>query len=91
MIFCLLAHHSHIFKNIGSDVKRAAEECSEAAELGADEVDVVFPFSALKDGDEAVGAELVGTILSFPLNFVSKVNYLFCALRQRHSLPGSAF
>ena len=35
------------------------QECKDAIELGADEVDVVFPFSALKSGDESVGAELV--------------------------------
>jgi len=37
----------------------AALECEQAVALGADEVDVVFPWRALLDGDEAVGADLV--------------------------------
>lgn len=42
-----------------ADVALAARETREAIALGADEVDVVFPWRALKQGDEAVGRALV--------------------------------
>ncbi|MEZ5774592.1 MAG: deoxyribose-phosphate aldolase [Hyphomicrobiaceae bacterium] len=40
--------------------ERAAEDVRAAFALGADEVDVVFPYGALKAGDGAAGARLVG-------------------------------
>ncbi|WP_206485526.1 deoxyribose-phosphate aldolase [Thalassotalea sp. G2M2-11] len=43
----------------GTDVHQAVKETAEAVALGADEVDVVFPYQALMAGDEQIGAELV--------------------------------
>ncbi|GGF21707.1 deoxyribose-phosphate aldolase [Aliidongia dinghuensis] len=42
-----------------ADVAAAAEETAKAVALGADEVDVVFPYGALIAGDRTVGLELV--------------------------------
>ena len=42
-----------------ADVQAAAAETAEAVALGADEVDVVFPYAALIAGDRAVGLDLV--------------------------------
>jgi deoxyribose-phosphate aldolase len=42
-----------------TDIERAVAETTRAAAAGADEVDVVFPYQALLDGDEASGIELV--------------------------------
>ncbi|WP_286272699.1 deoxyribose-phosphate aldolase [Thalassotalea hakodatensis] len=47
------------FPHGGSDVNQAVKETAEAVSLGADEVDVVFPYNALIAGDENVGYELV--------------------------------
>ncbi|CUA88333.1 deoxyribose-phosphate aldolase [Pseudidiomarina woesei] len=47
------------FPNGSDDVTRAAEETARAVAAGADEVDVVFPWRALKAGNTAVGHELV--------------------------------
>ncbi|MCE0494303.1 deoxyribose-phosphate aldolase [Vibrio salinus] len=41
------------------DVSLAVKETVQAIELGADEVDVVFPYRALMDGNENIGYELV--------------------------------
>ncbi len=43
------------------DVPRAVAETERAVGAGADEVDVVFPYQALKTGDENIGMELVQT------------------------------
>lgn len=43
----------------GDSVKAAKEETRLAAKLGADEIDVVFPYHALIAGNEKVGAKLV--------------------------------
>ncbi len=42
-----------------ADVALAVKETAQAIELGADEVDVVFPYRALIAGDENIGFELV--------------------------------
>lgn len=42
-----------------ADVALAVHETEQAIALGADEVDVVFPYRALIDGDENIGFELV--------------------------------
>jgi deoxyribose-phosphate aldolase len=42
-----------------ADVAAATEETAAAVSLGADEVDVVFPYKALIDGDRDVGLQLV--------------------------------
>ncbi len=42
-----------------ADVELARRETTEAVELGADEVDVVFPYRALIEGDEQIGFDLV--------------------------------
>lgn len=47
------------FPDGGDDIMAAAREAREAAAAGADEVDVVFPYRALLDGDEETGRELV--------------------------------
>ncbi len=41
------------------DVERAAAETMRAAAAGADEIDVVFPYQALLNGDEVSGGDLV--------------------------------
>ncbi|WP_447555560.1 deoxyribose-phosphate aldolase [Vreelandella sp. EE22] len=43
----------------GEDIMGAARETREAVASGADEVDVVFPYRALMEGDEDTGRELV--------------------------------
>lgn len=43
----------------GDNVKTAKKETQLAAQLGADEIDVVFPYHALIAGDEEVAAKLV--------------------------------
>lgn len=47
------------FPEGGSDLKLALLDAEQALEDGADEVDLVFPWRALLDGDEAAGADLV--------------------------------
>jgi deoxyribose-phosphate aldolase len=47
------------FPHGNDDVDQAVSETTKAVELGADEVDVVFPYRALMAGDEQVGFELV--------------------------------
>ncbi len=42
-----------------SDVDLAVQQTEQAIKLGADEVDVVFPYRALMQGDESIGYELV--------------------------------
>ena len=42
-----------------SDINEAVNETLEAVKLGADEVDVVFPYKALIEGNENVGFDLV--------------------------------
>ncbi|QJQ96156.1 MULTISPECIES: deoxyribose-phosphate aldolase [Halomonadaceae] len=43
----------------GDNIERAASETREAIALGADEVDVVFPYRALMAGNATLGRELV--------------------------------
>ena len=47
------------FPHGAAEPERAAAETRRALSLGADEVDVVFPWKALAAGDDAVGARLV--------------------------------
>lgn len=47
------------FPNGGDDIDRVVKETKEAIGLGADEVDVVFPYHALTCGKETPGYELV--------------------------------
>lgn len=47
------------FPHGGSDVNQAVKETTEAVSLGADEIDVVFPYNALIAGDTNIGYELV--------------------------------
>lgn len=47
------------FPQGGADIDQAVSETEQAVELGADEVDVVFPWRALINGDEQVGFDLV--------------------------------
>ncbi|MBW8191110.1 deoxyribose-phosphate aldolase [Neiella marina] len=47
------------FPHGNDDIESAVAETTEAVALGADEVDVVFPYRALIAGNAAVGAELV--------------------------------
>lgn len=47
------------FPHGGDDIMAAARETQAAVTAGADEVDVVFPWRALKAGDEDIGRELV--------------------------------
>src|ERR1700760_3725714 len=43
----------------GSDIDAVVAETKAAVALGADEVDVVFPYAALLEGDRVVGLDLV--------------------------------
>ncbi|GHF93493.1 deoxyribose-phosphate aldolase [Thalassotalea marina] len=47
------------FPHGNDDVNQAVKETAEAVALGADEVDVVFPYKALMAGNENIGFELV--------------------------------
>ena len=47
------------FPHGSTDVIQAVKETAEAVALGADEVDVVFPYQALINGDEKIGYDLV--------------------------------
>lgn len=47
------------FPHGNSDVELAVSETKKAVELGADEVDVVFPYRAFLAGDREIGAQLV--------------------------------
>lgn len=47
------------FPNGNTDVAMAVKETTEAIQLGADEVDVVFPYKALISGDKTIGYQLV--------------------------------
>ena len=47
------------FPDGSTDLSRAVKETAEAVSLGADEVDVVFPYKALINGDETIGFDLV--------------------------------
>lgn len=42
-----------------ADISLAVKQTEQAIKLGADEVDVVFPYRALMQGDESIGYELV--------------------------------
>ncbi|MGB0860095.1 MAG: deoxyribose-phosphate aldolase [Pseudoalteromonas spongiae] len=47
------------FPHGDKNIDKAVSETKQAVSLGADEVDVVFPYRALIDGDETLGFELV--------------------------------
>jgi deoxyribose-phosphate aldolase len=47
------------FPHGNTDINQAVKETAEAVALGADEVDVVFPYQALIKGDEQIGFDLV--------------------------------
>ncbi|XQW83400.1 deoxyribose-phosphate aldolase [Thalassotalea piscium] len=47
------------FPDGSDDINLAVNETKEAISLGADEVDVVFPYQSLINGDETIGFELV--------------------------------
>jgi deoxyribose-phosphate aldolase len=47
------------FPDGSDDIARAAEECAAAADKGADEVDVVAPIAAIREGDIGMVSELV--------------------------------
>jgi deoxyribose-phosphate aldolase len=47
------------FPHGSTDIIQAVKETAEAVALGADEVDVVFPYQALIKGDEQIGFDLV--------------------------------
>lgn len=47
------------FPHGNDDLKTALQETKEAIDLGADEVDIVFPYKALISGNQKIGAEMV--------------------------------
>ena len=47
------------FPHGNTDIMQAVKETAEAITLGADEIDVVFPYQALIQGDEQIGFDLV--------------------------------
>lgn len=61
------------FPDGAADAQIAALECEQALEAGADEVDVVFPWRALVNGDEAVCADLVAACRDVTGRHVLKV------------------
>lgn len=72
------------------DPRIAALECEQAIDAGADEVDVVFPWRALIDGDEAVGADLVAACRAASGRHVLKVILESGMLRDLHRLRRAA-
>ena len=42
-----------------NDIKQILEETSEAISFGADEIDIVFPYKALINGNETIGADMI--------------------------------
>jgi len=61
------------FPHGNADLKRAVFETENAIALGADEVDVVFPYKALIEGDETIGYELVKACKAACGNILLKV------------------
>lgn len=63
------------FPHGNSNIAVAVDETKAAVALGADEVDVVFPYKALISGDEKIGFELVSQCKSVcgPANVLLKV------------------
>lgn len=47
------------FPHGGADLELALRETQEAIDLGADEVDIVFPYQSLIAGNDQIGAEMV--------------------------------
>ncbi len=47
------------FPHGGTDMELALRETQEAIDLGADEVDIVFPYRALMAGDQQIGADMI--------------------------------
>ena len=47
------------FPHGNSNIANALAETKDALNLGADEVDIVFPYKALMDGDEDIGTEMI--------------------------------
>ena len=50
------------FPDGAADIERAVADTKEIVEAGGDEVDVVFPYRALMEGDAAIGAALVSAV-----------------------------
>jgi deoxyribose-phosphate aldolase len=50
------------FPKGGDDIERAIEDAEEAVDDGADEIDLVLPWRALLEGDEAVVRSMVGEV-----------------------------
>mmetsp|Transcript_7219 Transcript_7219/g.8278 ORF Transcript_7219/g.8278 Transcript_7219/m.8278 type:complete len:281 (-) Transcript_7219:298-1140(-) len=65
------------FPHGNPDVSQAVSETEEAVKAGADEVDVVFPYKSLMQGDESIGLEIVkqckAACLKSPGNCILKV------------------
>lgn len=61
------------FPDGAADAQIAALECEQALDAGADEVDVVFPWRAFMNGDEAVCADLVAACRDVAGRHVLKV------------------
>ena len=61
------------FPHGNADLKRAVFETENAIAWGADEVDVVFPYKALIEGDETIGYELVKACKAACGNILLKV------------------
>lgn len=47
------------FPHGGADLELALKETQEAIDLGADEVDIVFPYKSLMNGDQEIGATMI--------------------------------
>lgn len=61
------------FPHGGTDMELALRETQEAINLGADEVDIVFPYRALMAGDQQIGADMIKQAKAICGNKVLKV------------------
>lgn len=61
------------FPHGGTDMELALRETQEAINLGADEVDIVFPYPALMAGDQQIGADMIKQAKAICGNKVLKV------------------
>lgn len=61
------------FPHGGTDMELALRETQEAINLGADEVDIVFPYRALMAGDQQIGTDMIKQAKAICGNKVLKV------------------
>lgn len=78
------------FPHGGDDIAHAAEECAAAAAAGADEVDVVAPIAAIREGDIGMVSELVTACRAAASETTLKVILETGVLREASLIAGAA-